>query len=533
MFKTGKSGIEDVAKAGIGRRGLRPQHVLSAAVIALSVAVPSHSFAGAGDDASAGHGGQTCTGYSQCPEVSYSAVERFSPDARRVREEVRTMEDQGLAAMKNPDLTDQQAAIVLGKLIIHDTSISALGNRACASCHIKETGFSGGISIFDRENVAYPGSVVHRSGNRKPMSYAYAPFAPDLHYDPGQADFIGGNFWDMRATGHKTGNPAGDQAQDPPVDPAELGLPDSACAIYAIANGPYRDLFIRVWGAGSFNIDFPSNTKAICSTPYSSRAPNPQALPLDPASRAQSNKDYDEFGRSAAIYEASPEVSAFSSSFDQFLAGTATLTPQESLGYQLFTGKANCSQCHDASGTPPLFTNYGTANIGTPRNPDLPFLHENRADDLGYVANPAGPSYVDNGVGAFFSGQTPGSTPPTKLEKQLAPQFVGRFQVQTVRNVDKRPYAGFVRDYTHNGFFKSLKSIVHFYNTRDLLPRCSNPDAEDGDGEVGVTCWPAPEQPLDVNHALIGNLGLSDSEENAIVAFLGTLSDSNATNGSP
>ena len=63
-----------------------------------------------------------------------------------------------------------------------------------------------------------------------------------------------------------------------------------------------------------------------------------------------------------------------------------------------------------------------------------------------------------------------------------------------------------MRAYTHNGFFKSLASIVHFYNTRDVLPTCTEPHPEDGDGMVGVTCWPAPEQPNNENHALVGNL---------------------------
>ena len=41
----------------------------------------------------------------------------------------------------------------------------------------------------------------------------------------------------------------------------------------------------------------------------------------------------------------------------------------------------------------------------------------------------------------------------------------------TLRNVDKRPRPDFIKAYGHNGYFKSLKEIVHFYNTRDALPR--------------------------------------------------------------
>ena len=95
-----------------------------------------------------------------------------------------------------------------------------------------------------------------------------------------------------------------------------------------------------------------------------------------------------------------------------------------------------------------------------------------------------------------------------------------RFQVPTLRNVDKRPDPAFVKAYGHNGYFKSLKQIVHFYNTRDALPRCQADDP--GEGE---TCWPAPESASNMNTRFMGNLGLTDAEEDAIVSFLRTLSD--------
>jgi len=93
-------------------------------------------------------------------------------------------------------------------------------------------------------------------------------------------------------------------------------------------------------------------------------------------------------------------------------------------------------------------------------------------------------------------------------------------QVPTLRNVDKRPYPAFVKAYGHNGYFTSLKGIVHFYNTRDVLPRCKLHDA----GE-GTTCWPAPESTDNMNSSKVGNLGLSDAEEDALVAFMQTLTD--------
>jgi cytochrome c peroxidase len=100
------------------------------------------------------------------------------------------------------------------------------------------------------------------------------------------------------------------------------------------------------------------------------------------------------------------------------------------------------------------------------------------------------------------------------------PQNRGRFQVPTLRNVDKRPNPGFVKAYGHNGYFKSLKEIVHFHNTRDVLPLCAPHDPREG-----ADCWPAPETTESLNKSKVGNLGLSNEEEDALVAFMQTLTD--------
>jgi hypothetical protein len=83
----------------------------------------------------------------------------------------------------------------------------------------------------------------------------------------------------------------------------------------------------------------------------------------------------------------------------------------------------------------------------------------------------------------------------------------GKHKVPSLRNVDKRPSKNFTKAYGHNGYFKSLEEIVHFYNTRD------------------VADWPAPEVSTNVNDEELGNLGLTLQEEAAIVAFMKTLSD--------
>jgi len=80
-----------------------------------------------------------------------------------------------------------------------------------------------------------------------------------------------------------------------------------------------------------------------------------------------------------------------------------------------------------------------------------------------------------------------------------------------------------VKAYGHNGYFKSLQGIVHFYNTRDVLPACPGNYTEAE--ALAAKCWPAPEVEANVNRSELGNLRLTAAQERAIVAFLKTLSD--------
>jgi cytochrome c peroxidase len=103
------------------------------------------------------------------------------------------------------------------------------------------------------------------------------------------------------------------------------------------------------------------------------------------------------------------------------------------------------------------------------------------------------------------------------------PTLDGPQKVPTLRNLDRR-LPGIVKSFMHNGVFKSLEQVVHFYNTRDVPPTCAAPVLPT-DPSFGVTCWPAPEVAENVNQEELGDLGLTPQEEAAVVAFLRTLSD--------
>jgi len=252
-----------------------------------------------------------------------------------------------------PDNQVQQIEL-LGKLMLYDKELSVNRNEACAFCHMPEAGFTGPVSELNRTTGAYPGSVRTRFSDRKPQSHAYAPLSPVLHYNPGRGDLVGGNFWDMRATGRRLGNPAAEQAQGPPTNPVEMGLPDIACAVYRAAQRPYRALFESVWGRQAFAIAWPGDVERVCAKPGPPPAGEPMPVHLGPLERGRAGTTFDQMAQSIAGYEASAEVTAFTAKFDAVLAGKAQFTPQEQAGYDLFRGKAQCNACHRDGGPPAI-----------------------------------------------------------------------------------------------------------------------------------------------------------------------------------
>ncbi len=347
-------------------------------------------------------------------------------------------------------LTPQQE---LGKSLFFDTNLSDPSGQACAACHAPAVGFTGPDPAINAAGAVYEGAVPGRFGNRKPPAAAYAGDSPILHFDTTKG-WVGGMFWDGRATGASLGDPLAEQAQGPFLNPLEQNNASAQVVIDKVLGSTYASLFLQVCTASA------------------------------------TAERYDCIGRSIAAYERSPEVSAFTSKYDYWLKGQAKLTGQEEWGRQLFQGKAKCANCHPG----PLFTDFTYDNLGVPRNPLNPFYTE-----LTY--NPQGADWVDAGLGAFLksAGYDAGVYEPEW----------GKHKVATLRNVDLRPDKKFVKAYAHNGYFKSLQEIVHFYNTRDV------PSAN----------WPAPEIAANLNTTEVGNLGLNHGEELAIVAFLRTLSD--------
>lgn len=529
-------------------------YLVCCGVMGAACLMSAHAFSAQNKPVSSSHAGTSEMPYCS-PEVDIAATflggPHEDPDVRRVSNEIDSTFKSALKKLKSSPPKDfYNRIMLLGKLELYDKNLSVNRNIACTTCHDQAAGFTGGVDLYNRTIVAHPGSVHitnapkgkpnWRISNRKPPSYGYAAFSPVLHYNATQGDFYGGNFWDMRATGLRMGNPASAQAKAPPLNPLEMGFADAACVVHRLSQSPYRDLFEQLWGEQSFAIKWPADIEEVCSRPAPAPANDPYPVHLDPVARGIVNETYDNAVMAIGAYEAGPEASPFSSKFDYALAhpDKQVLSPDELAGWELFRTKGKCNTCHldgtqntpmahgqkksqggimiaDAADLAPLFTDFTSSNLGLPKNKALPFYCEDTPDQYGFVANPAGRDLVDRGVGDVL--KTDKNINPEWA--QYADQFMGKFKVPTLRNVDKRPRPDFVKAYMHNGYLKSLKEVVHFYNTRDKLPNC--PQGSPGEKE---TCWPPPEVSKNLDKT-VGNLGLTDKEEDQIVAFMKTLTD--------
>ena len=411
----------------------------------------------------------------------------------------------------------------LGKALFFDPTLSNPPGMACGSCHAPAAGFTYPDSNVNALLGPVPGNVPGRFGNRKPPTISYATFSPKgpVFSNTFQV-FVGGQFWDGRAADLMS------QVPGPLLNPNEMNdilhnVGSPALVVQKVAKGPNAKLFQQVYGANVFAL------------------PAQQVFVL--------------IAQAVATWEASPEVSPFNSRYDAMLAGQAIFTPSEINGLRLVTGSVNgrpggppnksatCVQCHGIPNSPAagpdLWTFFSYANIGAPRNPNNPFYAETNAatNPLGY--NPLGAAYVDLGLGGFLypaNNLPAGNSGVGSNGKGDFLAVNGKFKIPTLRNVDKRPHGTFVKAYTHNGAFKSLDQLVHFYNTRNLTTQPGEvidfTQANPYSGLTGKPLWPTPEYAAAVTlqnpsgmPGQIGNLGLTPQEEADIVAFLRTLSD--------
>jgi len=191
---------------------------------------------------------------------------------------------------------------------------------------------------------------------------------------------------------------------------------------------------------------------------------------------------YDDMARAIAAYERTQL--AFDTPFDHFMAGDENaISDSAKRGWSVFNGKGRCMSCHGWNPTQPLFTDFKFHNIGVSAHKSdfVPLARK----ALAIIAGGASSEKIDqlaiqtdmSGLGRFL------------VTKQ--PHDIGGFRTMGLRNLlVSQPYF-------HDGSQQTLWDTIDHYNKGGV----QNPYLDGG----------------------IVPLGLSESEEDDLVAFLATL----------
>ena len=342
-----------------------------------------------------------------------------------------------------------------GKQLFNDKALSRDGTQSCASCHDSQHAFIDPRMNNTSVNAITPGAVSVGQ-DKLSLGDVNTPMAAYAAFVP---DF----YYDDEEKLFKGGmflngrsSNLIEQAKQPFFNPVEMQ--NTKKAVVATVQAKYSETMISIFGSDIFSS-------------------------VDVA--------FDAVASSIAAFERTEEFASFDSKFDKVLRGDASFTKQEQLGHDLFVAedKANCAACHpvpkiDSSKMNSVFTDFSYDNLGVPKN------------ELVRSKNGKESSFVDNGL--FENVEV--------SDKGLK----GAFRVSSLRNI------AVTAPYMHNGVFRDLSTVVHFYNSRDVSGAI-NPET--------LLPWAPSEVDSTKNTEELGDLGLSDDEVSAIVAFMKTLTD--------
>ena len=459
---------------------------------------------------------------------------------------------------------DTAALQLLGKHVFFD-SISNPPRQACVSCHVPEMGWTGKVPAVNKRGVAIPGANPHTVGGRKPPASAYAKFSPPFGtVNPPGITFIpdgagcslgigpfcvGGVFWDGRAEGRGTLGPVFPGATASVGQEIFGGLDGAVATSFAGFLGPLADQALGPFG-NDVEQNVPPNPNdpagldgatSVCEHVKSAKYAELYSkayggVKLD-CSAASVGTSFKRIALAISAWQHSDEVSPFNSARDKCAKDSAGnivfpcagLSDQANLGHDIFYGlnttgrnrlvnnvplNANCAVCHNSgrsafaaqpsTGNEPrqLYTDHAYHNIGLPPN----FEIEN--------FNPSDP---DPGIGRHADPANP-----------LGNAMAGHVKTPTLRNVDKRR-GNVAKAYMHNGYFKTLEDVVHFYNTAAEPAKVNAANCAPGTTAAQArarNCWPAPEISNATSRGLLfGRLGLTPQEEAALVAYMKSFSD--------
>ncbi len=317
------------------------------------------------------------------------------------------------------------AKIALGERLFYDRRLSFNNTFSCAMCHIPEQGFSS-------HEMATAVGIEGRSVRRNSPTLYNVAYARVLFHDA-RENTLEQQVWGPLLAHNEMGNPSVGYVLD-----KIRSLPD------------YRGVFERVF-----------------------------AQPLNMLN----------LGQAIASYERS--LNSADSAFDRWYFGqqTEAVEPAVKRGFNLFQGKAGCSQCHTLAKDFALFTDNKTHNTGIGyRDSMLPTLEKQKVQ-------------LAPGVFVQVDAQHLKSITAVKMsdlgryEITQNPQDRWRYKTPSLRNI------ALTAPYMHNGSLTTLAEVIHFYNQGGIANEGLDP--------------------------LIQPLQLSEQEQTDLLAFLMSLTGSN------
>lgn len=403
-----------------------------------------------------------------CSERSPGSEGNASVEIDAAIQRVSTREGAGQTRAQVYEAVRKKTA--LGKALFFDPSLSGSGKLACATCHDPAHAFGPPNALA----VQSGGNDMRQPGFRAVPTLKYLQSVPAFTEHFHDSEDEGDESVDARPTGGLTWDGRVDtgaqQARIPLLSGFEMNSSPARVAS-AVRAAPYADAFRDAFGSAVLDHD---------------------------------ETTFDAVLEALGIFEQTPATFyPYTSKYDAYLAGSATLAPAELRGLQLFNDerKGNCASCHLSArakdGAPPQFSDFGLIALGVPRNRALPVNRNPRFFDLGAC----GPERVD------LKGRD---------------EYCGLFRTPTLRNVALR------HTFFHNGIYHSLEDVLHFYAERDTNPEKFYP-VVNGRVRKFDDLPKRYESNLNTDPPFDRKRGatpaLNEAEISDIIAFLNTLTD--------
>ncbi|MEQ1484231.1 cytochrome c peroxidase [Methyloglobulus sp.] len=297
----------------------------------------------------------------------------------------------GLPSVPVPDLNPITAEkISLGRKLFYDRRLSINNTFSCAMCHIPEQGFT---SNEMATAVGVEGRTVRRNS---PTLYNVA-YMQSLFHDSRESTLE-------------------QQVWGPLLAHNEMANPSIGYVIDKIKNiQDYNGLFEKVFH----------------------KEPGMETI-----------------GMAIASYQRT--LNSANSPFDRWYYGkdSKALSAKAQRGFQLFNGKAQCSQCHTVNKEYALSTDNNLHNTGIGY---ADAMTDKTANPLQRVQVSPG-VYIDVPSKVIDSVAEPKANDLGRYEVTQNPQDRWRYKTPSLRNVQ------LTAPYMHNGSIASLREVVEFYN---------------------------------------------------------------------